>query len=194
VVIEVVAIWFTSDQHFGHANVVRFCNRPFQTLAEMHVVLIEGWQRLVKPDDTVYLLGDVFFCTARTAADIAKQLPGKVVLVQGNHDKLSASQYKSFGWTVVQDASIRLLGHFLTLSHFPYWPNMPDGLPAHDLRYPDRRPIDRGRWLLCGHVHNRWKTKDKMINVGVDVWNYAPVSLGGIDSIIKKASRSASGA
>src|ERR1700723_2105463 len=63
------------------------------------------------------------------------------------------------------------LGPFL-VSHLPY---MDDSDSGYNARYPQFRPKDNGEWLLCGHVHDSWKTKNRMINVGVDVWNFTPV-------------------
>lgn len=176
-------IWFTSDLHLGHEGVIRFCARPYQSAGEMDNDLIRRWNNCVKHDDTVYVLGDVSFHKPSIGVPLLRRLHGRKILVQGNHDKYSLTQYLDAGFiTVVQEAVIHMSGRHLRLSHFPYWPiNETD---THELRYQDRRPHNDGRWLLCGHVHEKWKIRERQINVGVDVWNYAPVSQSQIEKIL----------
>lgn len=90
-------IYFTADTHFGHENVIRFCNRPFSSADEMDEMLIQNWNSRVKDNDTVYILGDMFFRSAN-AESILQRLKGKKRLIIGNHDgswmtKLDATKY-----------------------------------------------------------------------------------------------------
>ena len=78
--------FYISDLHFGHANVIRFDNRPFANLEEMHEVLIKNWNDKVSNEDTVYILGDFCWQTENEWIGILKQLNGKKVLILGNHD------------------------------------------------------------------------------------------------------------
>ena len=78
-------IYFTADTHFGHENVIRFCSRPFSCAAEMDEALIENWNSRVKGNDTVYVLGDMFFRSVNFE-EILKRLKGKKRLIVGNHD------------------------------------------------------------------------------------------------------------
>jgi len=78
-------IYFTSDTHFGHDNVIGFCNRPFASTEEMNEVMIRNWNERVTGADTVYILGDMFF-RCNDAEDILKRLKGKKRLIVGNHD------------------------------------------------------------------------------------------------------------
>src|SRR5882724_4671195 len=80
-------IWFTSDQHFCHKNIIRLCNRPFADLDEMHRTLKEKWNAKVGPQDLVYVIGDFSFCQKTEAHKILQALNGKKILIQGNHDK-----------------------------------------------------------------------------------------------------------
>lgn len=80
--------WFTADQHFGHGNIIKHCNRPFQDVRDMDIALTEAWNRVVKPRDNVVVLGDFFWdinydVVTRYAREI---LQGNVILVKGNHD------------------------------------------------------------------------------------------------------------
>lgn len=171
--------FFTSDLHLGHKNVIDFCKRPFKDVVEMDKRLIDGWNAVVRPQDEIYVLGDVCFHKASIGVPMMQELQGQKYLVRGNHDKYSFSQYHDAGFQVVcEEVKLRVLGQYLKLSHFPYGPTLEGqkGMDPHDLRYMDRRPADQGNFLLCGHVHDKWKTQGRMINVGVDVWDYRPVS------------------
>lgn len=78
-------IFFTADTHFGHNNVIRFCDRPFSSAAEMDEVMIRNWNARVTGGDTVYILGDMFF-RSTNAEEILQRLKGKKRLIVGNHD------------------------------------------------------------------------------------------------------------
>lgn len=128
--------WFTSDTHFGHKNILQYEPeaRPFSTIEEMHEVMIERWNSVVKPYDVVYHLGD--FCFGKHWIAIAKTLNGRKKLVMGNHDTYPSNEYlhyfdKLYG-VVFWERCV--------LSHMPVHPN---GLGS--------------RWLLnChGHTHSR---------------------------------------
>ena len=67
-------IYFTADHHFGHANIIRHCNRPFQNVEEMDMALLSNWNASVKPQDTVYILGDLFFRNATAIAEYLQKL------------------------------------------------------------------------------------------------------------------------
>ena len=77
-------IYFTADTHFDHANIIHFCNRPFATVEEMNETLIANWNRKVHGNDTVYILGDMFFRTSDPES-ILRQLKGQKHLITGNH-------------------------------------------------------------------------------------------------------------
>ena len=80
-------IFYIADWHYGHANIIRFDNRPFQTLEEMNAALVARWNGAVDPEDTVYVLGDMFCrADAAEAVGVLRTLKGKKVLVRGNHD------------------------------------------------------------------------------------------------------------
>lgn len=181
-------IWFTSDLHLGHEKVIGFCNRPFTSAKFMDDILIQNYNAKVWPDEPVYFLGDVCFHKPSVGVPMLYRLRGRKILIRGNHDKYSDRQYRAAGFdSILEEAKIKIQGQHFVLSHYPYEPSDKSGMDAHDLRYLDRRPMDRGSWLLCGHVHDRWKSQGRMINVGVDVWNYCPVS--GSD-IMKAVSQS----
>ena len=77
--------YFTSDQHFGHYNIIRLCGRPFKAQEEMDEILLSKWNAKVKDNDTVFILGDLFFRAAKVDP-ILKALKGRKHLIVGNHD------------------------------------------------------------------------------------------------------------
>lgn len=79
--------FFTSDLHFGHANALRFDNRPWDTIEEMNEALIENWNQKVGKNDLVFIIGDFLWKSDEAALDILKRLNGRLVLICGNHDK-----------------------------------------------------------------------------------------------------------
>lgn len=169
-----MSIWFSSDHHFGHKRIIDYCDRPFEDVDEMNEELVESWNALVKSSDTVFYLGD--FSMRREAMEkFAPRLNGDKILIAGNHDGCHPSNHN--GRLGLMDLYRRYFsdvyeeydwGDFL-LHHMPYYDDF-------DQRYPEYRPNDNGRILLHGHVHQRWLKNGRQINVGVDVWNYQPVS------------------
>lgn len=194
-------IWFSSDQHYWHNNVIRYCSRPFTSVEEMNEMMVLAWNMNVKPDDTVYVLGD-FSLAFRAVETFPQRLLGNKILVPGNHDfchsyhKKSRTpenrekwiqKYRDHGFTVLpEQTTLDLEGiGTVNLCHHPY--AGPYELDNGNDKYEKWRPVDDGKILLCGHVHEKWKTRRSpngtlMINVGVDVHGMAPVSL---DSLIK---------
>jgi calcineurin-like phosphoesterase family protein len=155
-------IWFTSDNHFGHANIVEYCKRPFADADEMDEAMVERWNKVVKPGDLVYHLGDFMMGPniAERVKAMRKRLQGDIFIVLGNHDRgpgiyLAAGFQKAVRSWLCNDGKVGLIN----MRHRP--PRAPGGDMLH----------------LCGHVHEKWKRQDNVINVGVDVWNFTPVSL-----------------
>lgn len=113
-------IYFTADTHFGHDNVIRFCNRPFSCAAEMDEALIANWNGRVKGNDTVYILGDMFF-RSTNFEEILKRLKGRKRLIVGNHDgswmtKADISRYFASIDKFLETTDGQ---HALTLCHYP---------------------------------------------------------------------------
>lgn len=165
--------FFTSDTHFGHANIIRFCNRPFKNVEEMDEVLIENWNQVVSEDDTVFHLGDFAFGGSNVWKSIIPRLNGHINLIIGNHDRKNLRQgYMSSFGMVVPQLQIEIEGNPIYLNHYPF------------LCYGGSY---RGVWQLFGHVHSgpnaegldisRLKTLfPTQYDVGVDNNDYAPIS------------------
>jgi calcineurin-like phosphoesterase family protein len=203
-----MATYFSSDEHFGHQNIIKFSGRPYKDVPEMNEALVENWNATVGHDDKVWMLGDIVMGHIAETLPLCARLNGTKILLCGNHDRpwvgykhhyrASATQQKADwvrrykeegGFSEIHDGSEPLFYPLLTgrpgeyidvvLSHFPY-----EGDHTADERYLDYRPKDEGRWLLHGHVHEAWKVRGRQINVGVDVWDYTPVSEEALADII----------
>jgi len=164
-------IWFTSDTHYGHANIIRFCERPFATKEEMDEALIERFNECVKPGDTVYHLGDFSF--ARDPALVFRRLNGNKHLILGNHDWKRERELRKLSWGWVKDVYMLRVGKKtkIWLSHYAHrvWPN------GH-----------HGSIHLYGHSHNGLPDVGKSCDVGVDAWDYKPVHLDVILKTMEK--------
>lgn len=184
-----VSRFFTSDEHFSHANIIRLSARPFASLEEMNTALVERWNATVGPEDEVWCLGDFAMGRSKGRLDVVAALRGHKILIPGNHDTCAVyhkraererARYLEAGFdAVVAPQSLVLAEASVLVDHFPYV-----GDSGHDERYAAQRPADRGAWLLHGHVHDRWRQRGRMINVGVDAWGGFPVSEERLVSLI----------
>lgn len=80
--------YYISDLHFDHTNVIKFDNRPFNSVEEMNSALIHNWNSVVKKSDIVYVLGDFCFGNTERTNELFNQLNGKIILIRGNHDRI----------------------------------------------------------------------------------------------------------
>jgi calcineurin-like phosphoesterase family protein len=182
-------LWFTSDEHYGHANIISYCNRPFSGLEHMEDELVARHNSVVRSGDLVIHLGDFSFLPKGEQARVLARLNGTHEIVKGNHDRSSKSLLAIGFDQVSTECELEIPspgGDLLTvlLSHYPYWR---DELAQFDLKYKNKMPKDMGLWLLHGHVHNFWpkiQRELRQINVGVDCWNFTPISVNQIVSII----------
>lgn len=144
----------TGCTHFGHAKIIRLANRPFTSVDEMDATLVENWNAVVKPTDTVFHLGDFAFRSSNDPADYAKKLHGKITFLQGNHDPADwGPPYLSFKYRKRK----------VVLMHYPIeeW----DGWW-------------RGAIHLHCHTHKpELVSAERRFNVGVDATGFAPVNL-----------------
>jgi calcineurin-like phosphoesterase family protein len=182
--------FFTSDLHLGHVNAaVNF--RGFDSVEAHNETLIDNWNSVVGPTDTVAILGDVCMGTVAETIGLVSRLNGVLSLQPGNHDwphpghhgrmqalaKGKVEKVESME-RLYAEAFARILPLTidlpdLTICHLP-----PTGDHGDEDRYPEFRPADRGQRVLHGHVHDMWRTAedDRWINVGVDVHGFTPVA------------------
>jgi calcineurin-like phosphoesterase family protein len=183
-------LFFWSDPHFYHKPVIDFCERPFTDLTAMHEAFISNYNRVVEPNDTCIWVGDCFFCGSQKALEIMSRLNGKKILVTGNHDSNRQTMLNSGFDFVCEKLILKIAEQEVLISHYPYkyskWYNFFSKtiLRRKMPRYMDRRPENNGGWLIHGHTHEPSKLQGKMIHVGVDAWDFTPVSVSTIESII----------
>lgn len=179
--------WFISDTHFGHAKVLEYepIARPFKTLEEMHEVMIDRWNSVVRDRDTVYHLGDFVF--GRNNIKIAERLNGRKILIMGNHDVYSVDDYGRY--------FAKLYGAFswkdCILSHVPVHPNQLEGrfkinvhghlhrnlVMSNEIIAPDKEyPMN---WCLV--------PDKRYLNVSVEQNNLTPIHADVILERLKKA-------
>jgi calcineurin-like phosphoesterase family protein len=160
-----VAVFFTSDTHFGHAGALALYRRPFASVAAMNEALIARWNATVGEQDEVWHLGDFSLRqTPEIVAATLARLNGQKHLVAGNNDPPATTALP--GWhSVARYVEIAVDGRALVLCHFPFrsWARM-----------------GKGAINLHGHSHGRLKPLPRQFDVGVDVWDFRPVLLGEI--------------
>ena len=155
-------IWFTADTHFDHHNILKASYRPFDSVEDMNEAIIGNWNKVVKPNDEVYHLGD--FCW-KTQVDrwayFVGRLNGTISLIKGNHDagrKQIAHLFKEVEWLKV----LRYEKQRITLCHYA----MRTWYCSH-----------YGTYQLYGHSHGTSIPEGKQMDVGIDANNFFPISI-----------------
>jgi calcineurin-like phosphoesterase family protein len=168
-------IWFTADEHYGHVNVIKFCNRPYENTEEMKESLIENHNSVVKKGDRVFHLGDMFWRSTplTEALSIVKRLNGQHYYIYGNHDEVFKSPFVRNAFIWCKDIeNLKVQGYpNIVLCHYSFrvWHG------SH-----------KGAYHLYGHSHGVLPEDMSLsCDVGVDAWNMFPVSLEQIDIKMK---------
>lgn len=180
--------FYISDTHFGHENVIKFENRPFKNINEMSENMIKLWNNKVKENDTVYILGDMFYGKEINYENILSRLNGYKILIKGNHDQ----------WI---DKNIYLSKYFIKISDYKIIND--NGKQIVLFHYPilDWAYKFNGAIHLYGHIHSMLKKdlhlltdiqlkelnliseEKNMYNVSADVINYSPCTLGELEEL-----------
>ena len=163
-------IYFISDTHFGHKNIIKMCNRPFESIEEMDETLIKNWNNKVNGSDTVYIIGDMFY-RSDNVQQILQRLKGKKRLIIGNHDgswmtKLDAAKYFA---SIDNYLEVSIDNHLVVMCHNPLltWKHQ------------------KKSYMIHGHIHidtqaDFWPliaVRENLLNAGADINGFAPVSL-----------------
>lgn len=154
-------VFIISDTHFGHENIIKYCNRPFASVEEMDQIMIKRWNETVSNNDIVIHLGDFSFYGKDKTREIIQKLNGKKILIMGNHDNYSEQFYRDAGFHTVSRFPI-IYDNFYMLSHAP-------------LQLSETTPYAN----FYGHVHNDEKYQDTANTkcVSVERTGYRPVLL-----------------
>ena len=166
-----MADFFTSDPHLRHANIIKYCNRPFANVDEMDNTLITNWNNKVSPGDTVYVLGD--FCFHSEPGQFVSRLNGDIILIRGNHDHRKRKFEQVF--KAVHDVYIYKPKN-IVLCHYSMrdWPNK-----------------FHGAYHLFGHSHGTLvDVLPGSMDIGVDCHNFFPLSL---DEVLVKLEQTKKG-
>ena len=177
--------YFTSDTHFNHENIIKYCKRPFSSIDEHDETLIKNWNDVVPEDGIVFHLGDVGFGDPGRINEILKQLNGKIYLVIGNHDwRRIVNDHKWRFEDMTQQINMKIGKRHIILNHYPM------------LAFSGAWRGEDATYQLFGHVHTSPYTDEgldqlrmKMLftsqyDVGVDNNSFKPVSWNDVDTII----------
>lgn len=178
-------IYFTSDFHIGHQNILRFDQRPFENLEQMHQTLIKNWNNVVEDEDTVFYLGDLSWGKPEYTKWFIHQLKGKIRYILGNHDRMrdivNLGRFESiheYGTEIsIVDKDSNRGRQDIVLSHYPFyvW-----------------NKHHHGAFMLHGHSHGSLVKKNdpiyerKIMDVGCNMTNYTPISYGEVKKIMSK--------
>lgn len=176
-------VYFTSDTHFNHTNIISYCQRPFKNVDEMNERIIANWNEVVGENDIIFHLGDFCLGGAAEWTRLLERLNGKIYLIMGNHDRKKIRQgFMDRFEHVAMQMHIEVGKQRIYLNHYPFL--------CFEGGYKDV-------WQLFGHVHTR-KTNTGIdagrlkylyptqYDVGVDNNNFAPVSFVQVKRIINK--------
>ena len=177
--IDMKKTFFTSDHHFGHKKIIKFCNRPFTSVEEMDEVMIQRWNEKVTPDDEVYHLGDIGLSSPGKLRKILERLNGKIYLIKGNHEKSAEACHSRFEWIrdyyelTVEDKAFERGEQLMVLFHYA------------------QRVWNASHWgayHLYGHSHGSLSDDPKSLSfdIGVDCHNFYPLSYAEVKSIMKQ--------
>jgi len=176
-------VYFTSDTHFNHTNIISYCQRPFKNVDEMNERIIANWNEVVSEDDIIFHLGDFCLGGAAEWTRLLDRLNGKIYLIMGNHDRKNIRQgFMDRFEHVAMQMHIEVGKQRIYLNHYPFL--------CFEGGYKDV-------WQLFGHVHTRKSNTGidagrlqylypTQYDVGVDNNDFAPVSFGQVKRIIDK--------
>ena len=155
--------WVCSDTHFFHSNIIKYCQRPFNSIEEMNENFIQNWNSVVKPNDTIYHLGDFGFGSLEKLSYIFSKLNGYKILISGNHDKDSLQ----LPWNLITPYyELKYNGQLICMMHYP-------------IKIWNKK--HHGSICLGGHSHLKTNEfKERYMDVGVDCNEYFPVDINKI--------------
>ncbi|MDD4247920.1 MAG: 2'-5' RNA ligase family protein [Methanosarcina sp.] len=157
-------VFITSDLHLDHANILKYCKRPFLDIIDMNKTLVQNWNNIISNKDTVYFLGDLAYGKGGRSTDYwLKQLNGNIIFIIGNHDESDKINF-------YDDFILEYANHKFFLTH-----------------RPENVPSSWSGWVICGHTHNNnihtypfMDKENKTMNVSVELTKYKPVDMNYI--------------
>jgi calcineurin-like phosphoesterase family protein len=180
-------VWFTSDTHFLHKNIIKYCDRPFSSIEEMDEQIISNWNKKISNDDIVYFLGDFIFTRDyEIFKKYSQKLNGKKICIYGNHDIFSIDDYINAGWiSVYQLYDCIIDGIKIVMCHYPLmsWNNSINGsIMLHGHEHWKKQ------YIPDHNIYSKLQISEKRINVCQDSNNFYPYSIKDIINICKNRS------
>lgn len=165
-------IWLIGDTHFGHKNIIDYCDRPFKNISEMNEALIQNWNKVVNHTDEVFMMGDFALCGKDELIAYGKRLKGRKRLILGNHDGASINTYREAGFEYVYNYPIIVEDYYI-FSHEPIF------VKNNGLYYN-----------IFAHVHVNPEYVDyspRSFCTSVERINYTPISFDEVKEKMKSA-------
>lgn len=156
-----------------HKNIIGYCSRPFNNIEEMNEHIVNNWNKTIRPDDIVYVLGDFCFSNKSDLINICNKLNGHKILILGNHDRLSKAAYYEAGFETVSKCPMIIDGEFI-LSHQPVLGDIGKFYNIH------------------GHKHklpNEPQVSNRHFDIGVDDNSFFPHRLDNVINTLKKGQK-----
>jgi calcineurin-like phosphoesterase family protein len=184
-----MSIFFTSDHHFAHGNIIKYSKRPFSSSEEMDNVMIERWNEKISKKDTVYYLGDITLTSdVEYISKLFSRLNGNVLFIEGNHDYW-IKETNLIPRT--KSGLIEFLPPLVSIKvNHPALVNKKGHLPIVLCHYSIRNweMAHYGAWHLWAHSHGRLGKYGKSFDIGVDTNNFYPYSLEEVGIIMETLS------
>lgn len=165
-----MSVWMIGDLHFDHKNIIEYCRRPFNTVEEMNETIIYNWNKVIKKEDKVFVVGDFSLGSKIRTIEFGKKLKGHKTLILGNHDRYSRTVYYDAGFEYISKYPI-IWNEFFIISHEP--------------QYTQENSIYVN---IYAHVHDNPTYKNYSSNsfcVSAERINYTPINFNMIHNIIK---------
>jgi len=164
-----------SDTHFGHTNIIEYCDRPYTSVGEMNEALTANWNRTVDDDDEVIFVGDLTIAgTAEAFLRWIDRLHGEITFIVGDHD----------------DEVLTTLDRVYVCEDYRFDYDDQQFYCVHD---PADLPANQSTWAIHGHHHNNWpdqfpflNPKQQRVNVSVELINYTPLALSKLIALIEQ--------
>jgi len=155
--------YVTSDEHYGHKNIIKYCNRSFDSIEEMNQTIIDNHNKIVTEEDTTIHVGDFTLKSKTYAIDIIHKLNGSHMFIKGSHDYWLDQKHMT-------RLEKKIYDNFIVFDHYAMrvWPR------SH-----------HNSILLFGHSHGGLKSFGKSMDVGVDTNNFYPYSIERVVSLMR---------
>ena len=171
-------VFWTADSHYGHRNMLKYYPKRGSTVEDMDEMLIRNWNSVVKPGDTVYHCGDFAWSYKDTELEkLVRRLNGQIHLILGNHDHKGYKSYRGFAWVgqPYQGKMVKIGDQSVYCAHY-----------AHTTWAQSHR----GTWHVFGHSHGNLQDGAEAgklrCDVGVDAWDYYPVSMEQLRAVMER--------